>query len=299
MPRPRRRRRALVLLLVLAALLLWWCGRSPPLVLGTFNIRVFPDKHTKPDAVAEAIAELDADAFTVQEILDKTAFKDVLERASALTGRRYAAVFHRYCYPSTNERMNLGIVYDAARVDLLKHRSLTPGESCRPNESPAVLALLRPHGGPPLGLISVHFKAGGKADDFAWRRRQWKWLTAALPALETELAAPVVVAGDFNSTGFLDPKHRERAFIDHQLAEHHLQLPTADLACSEYWKPPRTNSRYEVSLLDHILAPDALRFARAEVLGMCAALACAPQTDPPDRFHTVSDHCPVRVELRR
>lgn len=297
MPR-RRRRRTLVLLLVLAALLLWWCGRTPPLVLGTFNIRVFPDKHTEPDAVAEAIAELNADAFTVQEILDPQKFAIVLARASALTGRRYASALHPYCRKLKNseQRLYLGTVFDADRVDLLKHRQLTPGDSCPYDQPPAALALLRPHGGPPLGLVAVHLKAGG--DNFDQRRQQWGWLTATLPQLEAELAAPVVVAGDFNSTGWLDPTQRERPFIEEQLAMHRRQLPTADLACSEYWQPSK-HSRFEVSMLDHILAPDALTFARAEVLGMCAALACAPQAGAPDGFHTVSDHCPVRVELRR
>jgi endonuclease/exonuclease/phosphatase family metal-dependent hydrolase len=298
--RRRRRRRALVLLLILAALLLWWCGRSPPLVLGTFNIRMFPDQGVKFDAVAAEIAALGADAFTVQEIRDPRAFDKLLRRVNDLTGRSYEAKLSPYCrkLKDSDVRLNLGVVYDVARVELLEHRPLSPGDRCPQGQPPAALSLLRPHGGPPLGLVSVHFKAGGGDDHFALRRREWGWLTATLRHLEAELAAPVVVAGDFNSTGWLDSKHRERTFIEGQLAIHRLQLPTADLACSEYWLPPN-HSRYEVSLLDHIVAPDSLRFARAEVLGMCAALACAPQTAAPDRFHTVSDHCPVRVELRR
>jgi endonuclease/exonuclease/phosphatase family metal-dependent hydrolase len=300
MPRRRRRRRVLVLLLILAALLLWWCGRSPPLVLGTFNIRMFPDRGVKFEAVAAEIATLDADAFTVQEIRDAGALDELLRQVNRMTGRSYKAELSPYCRKLKNSdvRLNLGVVYDSARMELVEHRPLSPGDRCPQGQPPADLALLRPHDGPAFGLVSVHFKAGGEERDFKLRRQEWGWLTAALPRLEAELAAPVVVAGDFNSTGFLDPKHRERTFIEGQLATHNLQLPTADLACTEYWLP-QNHPRYEVSLLDHILAPDSLRFARAEVLGMCAALACAPQTAAPDRFHTVSDHCPVRVELRR
>lgn len=105
-----------------------------------------------------------------------------------------------------------------------------------------------------------------------------------------------VVASDFNSTGFLEPRHAERVFIDEQLAAHGLQLPTAGIGCSMYWRPRR---RYEANLLDHVLAPRDLEFTRAEALGMCAELACAPQDRAPADYHAVSDHCPVRVELRR
>lgn len=292
----------MLFLLVALALLVWWCGRTPPLVLGTFNIRLFPGAQTDPGAVAAALAELDADALAVQEIRDPAAFALVLQQASALAGRRYAMALSSSCRPRKNERLNLGVVYDAARVELLAHRPLTNGETCPEGQPPAVLALLRPRGGPPLALASVHFQSGNKSEHLATRRRQWAWLVETLPRLEAELAAPVVVAGDFNSTGFLDPRHAERRFIDALIADHGLQLPTAQLGCSMYWRPPEKQQRrphYEASLLDHVLAPRGLAFARAEPLGMCAALSCAPHTATPPGFDTVSDHCPVRVELRR
>ena len=125
---------------------------------------------------------------------------------------------------------------------------------------------------------------------------QWAWLVAALPELRAELGAPVIVAGDFNSTGYLVDSDPERRFIDALVERHGLQLPTGALACSMYWKPRK--SSYEVSLLDHVLAPRELALGPAEALGMCAELACAPQTEPPAAWRTVSDHCPVRVPLR-
>lgn len=292
----RRRRRRAILLLIALALLLWWCHRAPPLVIGTFNIRTFPAEHTDPAAVAAAIAALDADAFAVQEIEDVAAFEAALRRASELAERRYAAALSPYCRGRATGRLNLGVVYDAARVELLAHRPLTAGNACPKGQPPATLTLLRPRGGPPLALASVHLQPFDGPDDLAERRRQWIWLTGELPRLQAESAAPVVVAGDFNSTGFLEPRHAERVFIDEQLAAHGLQLPTAGIGCSMYWRPRR---RYEANLLDHVLAPRDLEFTRAEALGMCAELACAPQDRAPADYHAVSDHCPVRVELRR
>jgi hypothetical protein len=37
---------------------------------------------------------------------------------------------------------------------------------------------------------------------------------------------------------------------------------------------------------------------KPKVLGMCSALACEPQTSAPEGFHAISDHCPVRVDIR-
>lgn len=281
------------------ALLLWWCHRPPPLVIGTFNIRTFPGKSTDPEAVAAAIAELDADAFAVQEIQDVRLFAEVLRFLRAPTGRMYKMALAPSCRGRKNrDRLHLGVVYDAARIELATFRSLSEGDACPTGQPPAAIALLRPRGGPPLALASVHFTSGGQPGDIRQRKAQWRWLVSQRPQLEAEFGAPVVVAGDFNSTGFLAPDHPERRFIDDLLDTHDLALPTATIGCSEYWQPnPKENGPYEASLLDHILLPSALTFSRPEVLGMCAALACAPQRDAPPGHATISDHCPVRVAL--
>lgn len=115
-----------------------------------------------------------------------------------------------------------------------------------------------------------------------------------MPGWIAEFAAPVV-AGDFNSTGYLQADSDERRFSERTLANRGLQLPTGALECSEYWE--QAPGHYLVSLLDHVLAPDVLTFGAPEVLGMCAALACEAQLFAPGGFDRVSDHCPVRIEL--
>lgn len=284
-----------MVVVVAAYVLLRSCGGRSR-VLGTFNIRTFPEVRTDREAVARTIAELDADAFAVQEIGDVAVFERVLARASELSGRRYAAVFGAYCRKrSGNLRMNIGVVYDAARIELVGQREFG-GETCPLGQPPGILALLRDGGGS-FGLVSVHLEAMDKEEAHALRRRQWAWMVETLPALTREFGAPIVIAGDFNSTGFLVPGHAERRFIDETVARHGLQLPTAALGCTEYWQRKR-GEPYEASLLDHVLASDELSFGTAEVMGMCAALACAEHEGPPDGFDTISDHCPVRIELR-
>ena len=282
------RRLALVSLLVLAALA--FCERPAPLALGSFNIRMFPNAKTDLEAVAHAIAGLDADAFAVQEIVEPRVFQRVLERASAISGRRYrVALEHAHC-PRRGTNFYLGVVHDADKLALIESRLL--GEFTCPEGQPAgMLAHLRASDGRRLALTSLHLSAGDK------RMAQWAWLAAALPDLRAELDAPVILAGDFNSTGYLVERDLERRFIDTLVERSGLQLATARLACSMYWKPPRS-ATYEVSLLDHIVAPRELELGPAQVMGMCAELACAPQTGMPTAWHEVSDHCPVRVELR-
>lgn len=284
---------AVLLLAVVAPLGL--CDRSIPLTLGTFNIRMFPGPNTDREAVASAIAELDADAFAVQEIVAPDEFRRVLERASALTGRHYAVALEPVHFPGITETMHVGVVHDLAALELVEARLL--GEFIRPRGQPAgMLALLRARDGRRLALASVHFSAGDTPARREDRVAQWSWLVAALPELRGEWAAPVIVAGDFNSTGYLVDGDPERRFIDALVEQHALQLPTAGLACSMYWQ--RSKTTFAVSLLDHVLAPGDLSFGPAEALGMCAELACAPQTAAPTAWVAVSDHCPVRVPLK-
>ena len=294
--RPRRRRVWLWVLLVAIALLLW-CRREAPLTLGTFNIQTFPHPKTLDEAVAAAIAELDADAFAVQEIRDPGRFYATLDRASALTGRRYAAALTNSCRDNSKGRLSVGVVYDTARLELKTHRSLSKGDVCPTGQAPALLASLQTSAGRTLTLVSVHFDSGGEERRFEQRKQQWRWLTSILPALREEFG-DVVVAGDFNTTGYLVENGPERRFIDETVEHHALQLPTGALGCSEYWRPDSKVRRWEPSLLDHFLGSQELSFGTPEVLGMCAALACEEQTTEPPTMGSVSDHCPVRVELR-
>ena len=281
--------------MLVALALLLWCRREAPLVLGTFNIQTFPHEKTDPEAVAAALAELDADAIAVQEIRDLGRFSATLDRASALAGRRYAAALTPSCRGRKDGRLHVGVVYDTARLELVKIRALSEGDTCPLGQAPGLVGSLKTAAGRQLALASVHFTPGGQSERFADRVRQWKWLASILPGLRADFGAEVVVAGDFNSTGFLREKSDERRFIDRLIEEHDLQLPTGALGCSMYWK---TRGRWEPSLLDHVVGSKSMSFGTPEAIGMCAELACETQRAEPPKMRSVSDHCPVRVELR-
>jgi endonuclease/exonuclease/phosphatase family metal-dependent hydrolase len=267
--------------------------------LGTFNIRLFPDRGTVLQAVADRIAELDVDLFMVQEIREPAALGAVLAEVSARLGRDYAASLGAMCRTSD---LRLGVVYDRRRFREVEQRSqarLDPEGrcSCRDGHPPAFLSVLEGEGGARLAAMSVHLQYGGRRWMHRARREQWEQLVATILRLRAELGLPLAVAGDFNSTGFVDDDCGERSLVLRMAAQAGMTLATADLRCTAYWRPNRRLRAYVPSMLDHILLSSAPA-GPVEVLGMCAALGgrgCPGDADVPD-FHRVSDHCPLRVQ---
>lgn len=268
--------------------------------LGTFNIRLFPDRGTEPEAVAQRIAELDADLFMVQEIREPAAFDAVLAEASAATGREYVASLGPMCRTS---ELELGVVHDRLRFREVERRvqaQLDPEArcSCRDGHPPALLSVLEAvDGGGRLAAMSVHLQYGGRRWMHRARRDQWEHLVASIGRVREELGLPLAVAGDFNSTGYTDDDRGERSTIERMVEASGMHLATAGLTCTAYWRPNRRTGVYVPSMLDHILlsSPPA---GPVEVLGMCAALRgeTAPADAEVPDFHVVSDHCPLRVQ---
>lgn len=290
-------RRALVTA-SLAALAFWWwrssSGDPPPIRIGTFNIRSFPDAETDLARVAERIAEMDADLFAIQEIGSTQALAEVLADASARTGRQLAYRAATYC---ETQRFRIAVVYDRARLRVIEERRLNSRRRCTSGQPSAHLVLFESESGERIGMVSTHLKSGGGAEHARRRREQWRGLLATVESLRRELGAPIVVAGDFNSTGWHNDEHGERSFIDELLRPTDLRLATAELACTAYWRPPGDDA-YAPSTLDHILLSGAADQVRA--IGMCEHLRCqrrAPD-EMADDYRRVSDHCPVIAELR-
>lgn len=267
--------------------------------LGTFNIRLFPDRGTEPETVAERIAELDVDLFMVQEIRDVAAFDAVLAEASARVGRDYAVRLGPMCRTS---ELQVGVVHDRRRFREVEHRvqaQLDPEArcSCRDGHPPALLSVLEGEDGRRLAAMSVHLQYGGRRWMHRARRDQWDHLVASIGRVRAELGIPLAVAGDFNSTGFPNDDCGERGLIVEMTARAGMILATKDLGCTAYWRPNRRRRDYEPSMLDHILLSEAPA-GPAEVLGMCATLGGkrVPGDQDVSDFRTVSDHCPVRVQ---
>jgi endonuclease/exonuclease/phosphatase family metal-dependent hydrolase len=270
----------------------------PRVTVGTFNIRLFPDRETAPDAVAERIVELGADVVMVQEIRDPVVFAGVLLAASAATGRRYQVALGPMCESSV---LQVGVVFDADKLTVAarrEQRELDPlGRcSCRIGHPPALLLVLDTAWGGRLCAMSVHLQFGARRWQYRARREQWEELVASMVRVEAEFGGKIAVAGDFNSTGYLDDDRGERRFIHATCDAAGLVLATRGVGCTAYWQPNRRTRDYMPSALDHILLREPAH-GPAEPLGMCAALGgrSVPGHQHNVDFHTVSDHCPVRV----
>lgn len=272
----------------------------PRVTVGTFNIRLFPDRTTAPESVADRLIELEADVVMVQEIRDAAAFVRVLDAASAATGRRYRVELGPMC--STSD-LAVGIVYDEAKLAVAarrEQRELDPlGRcSCREGHPPALLVVLDTAWGGRLTAMSVHLQFGARRWQYRARREQWELLVASIESLESEFGGTLAVAGDFNSTGYVDDDRGERRFIQRMVDEARLVLATRDVTCTAYWQPNRRTRAYMPSALDHILLRQPA-LGPVETLGMCATFGgrmVAEAEGNPD-FHDVSDHCPLRVDI--
>jgi endonuclease/exonuclease/phosphatase family metal-dependent hydrolase len=279
-------------------------GCTSGLRVGTYNIRRFGHDATDLDRLTLIVRDLQADVLALQEIEDEAAVADLARRAS-VSGRRYRHVLSA-CGGRSD--MRVGFLYDEERVVLRSTREfpeLDPdgGGQCDRGERAGLLGVFAPRGRAgdgTLSLLVIHFLPGGEPEQVARRKQQWARAHRILAALRASGTRDIAILGDTNSTDYLDGEHGEREAIDRAARDAGMIVATSDLACSEYWhKGPST---YAPSLLDHVVAtPGLLESQSARVHGYCADLRCKPleSHDPPDEFSSVSDHCPVTVELNR
>lgn len=283
----------LTIVAVIAGFGLWWLCSEPAesadaVRVGTFNIRVFPEAGTDADKVGARIAELDADAFAVQEIADLEQFEAVLAAASADSGRWWVMASTHYC---AYDRLNLGVVYDASRWQLVGVRDFATPKSCRAGHPTTFLAVLQAADGSRIGVMSTHLQAGDEPRHHRRRRQQWKHLMRSYLEAEADFEVEIALGGDFNSTGWESNHEGERDFIERTLSRAGLYAATGDIDCTMYWRPGNSRA-YQPAVLDHILVRPWTPWAAAEPLGMCREHRCKPQ-DELAEWHTVSDHCPV------
>lgn len=269
---------------------------TTPVRVASFNIRLFPEDTTDRALVAQRIAELDASVIAVQEIRDARALGEVLEVASRRTGRDYQLLLG----PCGGEGrfITTGVIVDALTWEVVEHAGypdLRSDGTCGVRQA-GTLAVLEHRSGGRLGVLSVHLRPF--PHEFATRREQWAQVLARAEEIDRRFDAPVVVLGDFNSTGFRGEPPEERAFVEGAVAAAGYGLPTAGLSCTEYWRPKDDPGAYRPSLLDHAVTTRGEWLAG--VRGMCERLACdptAPEAMDPDYF-SVSDHCPVVLDGR-
>lgn len=242
----------------------------------TFNIETYPRSDRQERGAFGLLAALEPQIVAVQEIVEPERFAHA---ARHLLGEGY-----RFVHTDTPQRLELGVLYDSTRFDLLRARTheqtVIDGRG-----RPAFEVRLEPRdGGRPITLVVLHLKAGGEGHEE--RREQLRRLSPvvhALVATDDEL----VVLGDFNATG-----DRDRDLIAHFAHHHGLFWASEELACTAYWS---RDDGCRGSRLDHVLT----RWPPQDVTsrGPCETEGCEPGERCPAFHSEVSDHCPVSVDL--
>jgi endonuclease/exonuclease/phosphatase family metal-dependent hydrolase len=283
--------------------------------IGTWNVRWFPlgsddgknlAEHTDLDWLACAIALLDVDVLAVQEFLDNAeargAALDVIAKLDALTGGRHRLELDE-C--AGGRRQHVGLLWNERRVKLEDVRSIAAlnpaGSMCASSLRPGLGGRARFSDGSDLHVITVHLDSGVEARDFNNRATSVHALRELLPSLRAS-DEDVLMLGDYNAMGCSQcapavSASDELGKLDATLSGlslHRLEHASGN-RCTHYY-------RGHAGLLDLAIASASLkkRVAATSAQGVCEALACErpKRGERPQAWDTLSDHCPVVVQLK-
>ena len=312
------RRLGAVILTLLGALVWAWVGpdlrevtgldgEGPPrreadsLRVVSWNLANFRGRESGHDLdrIRAVLDELDPDVIAVQEIKDRDALAALLPDWELVLSDK-----------GGRGRQLLGVAYRPERVELLasaEHPELSLGGRVRP----AISAHLRARAGPDLWLVVVHLKAMPDSGDL--RREQWQELRALATALAEDPDhgdGDLLIVGDFNTTGppgsGPEGPSIEQADLAAVLGEVGLRRLSNATGCTAYYDGARRDAWKEPSEIDLVWARDlaeSLDATSSVHAGThCAANRCeamrSTEAYPVRDYESVSDHCPVVVDLR-
>nr|WP_255216312.1 endonuclease/exonuclease/phosphatase family protein [Pseudenhygromyxa sp. WMMC2535] len=272
------------------------------------NFRGDPQHHDLARMHA-VVDELDADVLALQEVKDPKALAALLPGWRVAVSERGGSGHQRVAVAWRPERIEgLG--------EAIEHAELSLGGRVRPGLS---MYLRGRGGGPDFWLTVVHLKAMPTGID--QRREQWPTLVALSEALAKrpipagagdgrggDRDRDQIVLGDFNSTGAPGAgpgeEHRE---LDAALAAAGLRRIENAGGCSAYYDGQRRDAWKEPSEIDLVwvreLGESLGLGARVHPGTHCAAHGCrdfrSTEAYPVRDYESVSDHCPVILDLQR
>ncbi len=289
---------------------------STAIRIATWNIRWFPKgcpnpaecpgRQTDIDLLAATIYDLRLDLVAVQEILNdepsRAAMHHFIRQLDSLSGGTWM-VDLQDCGPPEAQRV--GFLWNASVVQLsgfadvgqLNGEWEKSGEACEANLRPGRYAYVQSvAGGVDFHVYTVHFDSGRKDRDYQNRRDAARRIPTLLSTLHPD-DTDVIVLGDFNTMGRSEPSEitgeAEYSIFDEDITQAYVRPPITPF-CTEYY-------RGRGGVLDHVIVSAGMQEAAREatVGGYCATAQCADldQDDMPVEYQSVSDHCPVILEI--
>ncbi len=292
---------------------------SSTLRVGTWNVRWFPvgsapdDKQrrsepTNRDWLICALTWMSLDMVAVQESLGTPEASKAWDSMVASLSDNTGDTWKWYRQPCGRpEDHHIAILWNDSRVALSNFESLwqfnakadSPKKPCtyglRPGQYVRVQS--REQGGADFHLIAVHLKSGPTVFALEERQKALNRIDRTVqPLLEAD--QDVIILGDFNTMGAGD-WHSQRSELKYvrrmvgkeQPGFHDLPLTPQ---CSHYF-------RGRGGWLDHVLVTKSMKEAKAskaQVTGYCALSDCQRiKGDYPLAYRSLSDHCPVIVEI--
>ena len=275
---------------------------GPSLRVGTFNVRELGVR-TDWTRLSELLSDAEFDVMALQEIQVPQLMPSLAERVSKRSGRTYRSVVSDCGGKRT---MHVGFLYDAERLDLDRLQEFPElrddrGGSCQLGARAGLLGEFSTHGWfrqKRYSFLTVHFPAGGNMEQVRERQLFWSRALHIATRIRDSGQENVLVLGDVNSTGYRDNSFGERDAIHDIVERAGFQVMTPNVGCTEYFQPSARGT-FEPSHLDHVVGSATLRASTAaQVRGFCATLRCASTQAMPNDYHTVSDHCPVTLDLK-
>ncbi len=303
--------------MILFALVLVWpqIGSSSeqekaryPFKIATYNIRNFAaldqepsefralDGATDSKVFAQTMQELNSQVIAFQEIINGPLFERLMK--DSLPKHRLVMT---ECGGTADQK--LALAYDQRVFELERFEEdwrVALSNRCHHGLRPALVAWLRHRASnKKIAFVVVHLKAGPGDRNRATRREQHQVLSSILKDLKQQQIDDIIFLGDFNTTSFFEQTPGAAQFAAF-LSENELSNTGKDIGCSSYWEGDRGDGKMWPSHLDHILHQGSASVTKPQALTHCARARCRPVERMllGTSFESVSDHCPVRVQVK-
>lgn len=287
--------------------------------LMSYNLRWFPDgipgkragqAPTDIEWLACAIAVSKVDVVLLQEIKTTPRARQELALLTTALNRHTGGSFEVQLDPCPIETsQHVGLLYDGARTKA-SHFQVYPGvnphgDPCRDQLRPGFGGFFEFPGGLDLHVVSVHLKSGGERRDHELRLRSLAGFQGVVRSARSARADDdIVIGGDLNTMGCRHCSPKLSASEELELFA--LELGRAVPAWSFVGPRPSCSEYHAGSgvLLDHFVVSGGLSLlteaAESRVTGYCEDRGCRPfeGAQVPAAYRSLSDHCPVLLELR-